>query len=75
MSENDLCEKVRGIAGDLVEAVTLIDEFTHPKTGRSSSCYRVAYRSMERSLEDEEINVLQVRVRAALAGELGVELR
>jgi phenylalanyl-tRNA synthetase alpha chain len=75
VSENDLCEVVRGVAGDLAEAVTLIDAFTHPKTGRASSCYRIAYRSMERSLEDEEINAIQERVRGALAGELGVELR
>jgi phenylalanyl-tRNA synthetase alpha chain len=75
VSENDLCEVVRGVAGDLAEAVTLIDAFTHPKTGRASSCYRIAYRSMERSLEDEEINSLQERVRGALAGGLGVELR
>ena len=75
VSENDVCEVVRGVAGDLAESVTLIDEFTHPKTGRASRCYRVAYRSMERSLEDEEINDLQERVRGELAGGMGVELR
>jgi phenylalanyl-tRNA synthetase alpha chain len=75
LSENDMCEVVRGIAGDLAEAVTLLDAFTHPKTGRSSACYRIAYRSMERSLEDEEINAIQDRVRAALAEGKGVELR
>ncbi len=100
---------VRGIAGDLVEEVKLIDDFTHPKTvracrgtgpavqgfayqplrrlgwrlqpfqkpitrflpaparprlqGRTSNCYRIAYRSMDRSLTDEEINALQEEVR------------
>lgn len=43
-TENNLCEVVRGIAGDLVESVVLIDSFTHPKTQRSSHCYRIAYR-------------------------------
>ena len=75
VSENDLCEKVRGVAGDLVESVSLIDAFTHPKTGRASACYRIAYRSMERSLSDEEVNALQEQVRESLATELGVELR
>lgn len=75
VSENDLCEKVRGVAGDLVESVSLIDAFTHPKTGRSSACYRIAYRSMERSLSDEEVNAMQEKVRESLATELGVELR
>ena len=133
-TENNLCEVVRGIAGDLAEEVKLIDAFTHPKTvsgcpgaghkgrggraqdgqdvlyvagrmksmrgevmlrgqlpvpvavaphdghpcpcpslpppiarcllqGRTSNCYRIAYRSMDRSLTDEEINSLQDAVR------------
>ncbi|KAI8476832.1 MAG: hypothetical protein J3K34DRAFT_399590 [Monoraphidium minutum] len=74
-TENNLCELVRGIGGDLVEEVTLIDEFTNPKTGRTSNCFRITYRSMERSLTDDEINALQERVRAGVAGELKVELR
>lgn len=104
---------VRGIAGDLVEEVKLIDDFTHPKTvragalrppvqactyqslrrlplaqqqfkilmarflpaparprlqGRTSNCYRIAYRSMDRSLTDEEINALQEEVRRWACG-------
>lgn len=55
--------------------MTLIDEFTNPKTQRTSNCYRITYRSMERSLTDDEINALQERVRAGVSGELKVELR
>ena len=39
----------------------LIDDFTNKKTGRTSNCYRISYRSNERSLTDDEINDLQAR--------------
>ncbi|GLC48484.1 hypothetical protein PLESTB_000103000 [Pleodorina starrii] len=74
-SENNLCELVRSIGGDLVEEVTCIDTFTNKKTGRTSNCYRIVYRSMERSLTDEEINALQEQVRSQVAQVLKVELR
>jgi phenylalanyl-tRNA synthetase alpha chain len=74
-TENNLCELVRGIGGDLVEEVQLIDNFTNPKTQRTSHCYRITYRSMERSLTDDEINELQARVRQGVSEELKVELR
>ena len=60
-TENNLCEVVRSQAGDLVESVALTDTFTNPKKGKTSNCFRIAYRSMERSLTDEEINTMQVR--------------
>lgn len=74
-SENNLCELVRDVAGDLCEEVKLIDEFTHPKTERTSNCFRITFRSMERSLLDEEINKLQFEIRDRVASEFEVELR
>ena len=68
------CLGVRN-AGDLVEEVKLIDDFTNPKSGRTSNCFRISYRSMERSLTDEEINALQERVREGLVDKLKVEVR
>ena len=74
-TENNLCSLVRDVAGDLAEEVKLIDSFTHPKTGRDSECYRITYRSMERSLTNEEIDAMQEVVRKQAVDELEVELR
>lgn len=73
-TENNLCEVVRGVAGDLVEEVQLIDNFTNKK-GMTSHCYRIAYRSMERSLTDDEINDLQWKVRELVQNKLEVVIR
>lgn len=72
---NDFFEIGRGVAGELVEKMDLIDEFTNPKTGKTSHCYRITYRSMDRSLADEEINKLQFELRDLAAEKLGIELR
>ena len=54
--ENDFMEVVRDIAGDLAEEAKLVDDFVHPKTARRSMCYRINYRSLERTLTNTETN-------------------
>ena len=72
----DLNELVREFAGDLVEEVVLVDEFTHPKTKKTSNCYRITYRSMDRSLTNNEIDRLQEKLRTTLPATCpGIELR
>jgi phenylalanyl-tRNA synthetase alpha chain len=73
--ENDVMEIAREVCGDLVEDVRLTDEFVHPKTGRRSMCYRVNYRSLERTLTHKESNELHEKLRGLLVERLGVELR
>ena len=72
--ENDFFEMARGVAGDIVERMELIDEFTNPKKGKTSKCYRITYRSMDRSLTNEEIDALQEELRTKVE-DLGVEVR
>ncbi|KAK4945004.1 phenylalanyl-tRNA synthetase alpha subunit, mitochondrial [Elasticomyces elasticus] len=73
--ENDLMEIARTIAGDTVEDVRLIDDFTHPKTSRRSLCYRVEYRSLERTLTTEEVNAMHEKVCGEMVEKFGVEIR
>ncbi|KAI9190061.1 phenylalanyl-tRNA synthetase alpha subunit, mitochondrial [Blastocladiella emersonii ATCC 22665] len=75
MHDNSLFDVVRDVAGDLAEHVELLDAFTHPKTGRTSKCFRITYRSMDRNVTNDEINAIQAKVRDAVASQLKVELR
>lgn len=73
--ENDFMEIVRDIGGDKVEDVKVLDEFKHPETGRMSRCYRILYRSLERTLTNSEVVIYHNKLREALVQKLGLELR
>lgn len=73
--ENDVMEVVREVTGDEVEDVYLVDEFTHPGTGRRSVCYRINDRSFERTLTNRAANGMHDVVKRRLVEVLGVELR
>lgn len=73
--DNDFFELVRSLAGDLVENVKIVDEFVHPKTKRKSKCFRILYRSMDRSLTNAEVDEIQFKLRDIVPNKLNVELR
>lgn len=73
--ENDVMEIVRDEAGSLAEDVQVVDEFVHPTSGRKSLCYRINYRSLERTLTNEEVNEMHQKVVQRIGSELSVELR
>lgn len=73
--DNDLFETIRDEGGDQVERVELVEEFTHPKTGRTSRLFRVTWRDMSRTLTNEEVNSKHEIVLSRVVQELKVELR
>lgn len=74
-NDNDFYEVVRDVTGDMVEEVVLVDEFTHQKTQRTSKCFRLMYRSMERTLTNTEIDEIQFQLRDTVVDTLNIELR
>lgn len=74
-AHNNFCEIVRETGGDLVESVTIEEEFTHPKTGRQSRLYRITYRSNDKTLTHDEINVIQDTINSVTVSKLQIEIR
>lgn len=72
---NDFYDLVRSVAGDLVEQVDLVDEFTNQKTNKTSHCYRIYYRSHERTLSQDEISLVHKSVEETAKNQLNVEIR
>lgn len=66
--EHDFYDIARNIdVDDAIENVQLIDVFTHPKTGKTSHCYRTFYRGALKGLQFKDVEHIDTAIRAALA--------
>jgi phenylalanyl-tRNA synthetase alpha chain len=77
-SPNDYFDLVRDIAGDLVEQVELIDQYENDaKFGvdKKSYAYRITYRSSDRTLTNEEVDVLHHTLEQKTAEEFDATVR
>ena len=75
---NDYFDLVRDIAGDLVEQVELIDQYENDaKFGadKKSYAYHVVYRSNDRTLTNEEVDVMHHALEKKTAEEFGAVVR
>lgn len=70
---NDMCEIAREEGGDIIENISLIDEFK--KGELISQAYRIVYRSNERTLTDEEVNFVHKNIGNRLSKDLNVVIR
>lgn len=66
---------IREHGGDLIEKVELVDQFHNKKLKKISRCYRINFRSLERTLQNEEIDTIQFAIRKSFDSQLGLELR
>lgn len=71
----DFYDLVRNVAGDLIENVSLVDEFSHPKSGEKSHCYRVCYRHLSRPLSQSEVGQINDKIKHEIVAQLGVRGR
>ena len=61
---------------DMIEEVKLIDKYENPKFGgKLSYTFRIVYHSNVRTLTNEEVNVIQEKIRLEMVREFGVILR
>ncbi|XP_011866566.1 PREDICTED: probable phenylalanine--tRNA ligase, mitochondrial [Vollenhovia emeryi] len=74
-SSHDFYDIVREIGGDTIEQISLIDEFVHPKMKKTSHCYSVVYRHMERTLTQREVNRIHEKIERATVAKLNVVIR
>jgi phenylalanyl-tRNA synthetase alpha chain len=62
---NDYFDLVREVAGDLVEQVLLVDKYENDQklgADKISYAYRITYRSIDRTLTNDEVNALHTKL-------------
>lgn len=76
---NDYFDMVREVAGDeIVEEVELIDEYENAEkfgANKKSYTYRITYRSVDRTLTNEEVDELHKKVEDETRSAFGGEIR
>ena len=75
---NNYYEIVRDYAQNLIEEVRLLDEYEDEKKfgkDKKSYTFRIIYQSHEKTLTNEEINIIQEKIREKTKQDLKAELR
>lgn len=75
---NDYFDLIREIGGELVEQVSLLDKYENAEkfgAGKASYTYRTVYRSMERTLENKEIDALHAKIEEETRKQFDAEIR
>lgn len=75
---NNYFDLVRDVAGDLVEEVRLLDTYENEEKvgmGKVSYAYRITYRSIDKTLTNEEVNALHTELEVATVKNFAATIR
>ncbi|MDO8624082.1 MAG: hypothetical protein Q7R54_01885 [bacterium] len=75
---NNYFDLVRDVALDLVEQVSLLDTYENDEklgAGNVSYAYRITYRSIDKTLTNEEVQILHAELEAATVKQFGATIR
>lgn len=75
---NDYFDLVRDVIGDMAEEMALTDEYENDEkfgVGKKSYAYRITYRSLEKTLTDEEVNTLHKKLEEETTRVFGATIR
>ena len=75
---NDYFDVIRDIGGDLIEQVELLDKYENAEkfgAGKLSYTFRITYRSIERTLINEEVNKLHTKLEEKTESDFQAEIR
>jgi phenylalanyl-tRNA synthetase alpha chain len=75
---NDFFDLAREMVPDMLEEVTLIDKYENEKklgAGNVSYAYRITYRSLEKTLTNDEVNALHKKIEEATVKNFGATIR
>lgn len=75
---NDYFDLIRDIGGELIEEVELLDKYENDKKfgeGRMSYTFRITYRSLKRTLTNDEVNEIHSRIEKETVSKCQAEIR
>jgi phenylalanyl-tRNA synthetase alpha chain len=78
VSLNNYYEIARDVAGNLIEELKLVDTFENAKKfgeGKISHTFRITYRSLERTLTNEEVNAIHDKIQQKTTADLKAVVR
>jgi len=75
---NDYFDAIRDVGGDLVEEVHLLDKYENTEKfgeGKISYTFRITYRHLDRTLTNEEVNILHAKIEEFTENNFGGKIR